>query len=231
MKKQILQKISALKKLVYELNLLSFGVTLTVVTIALYAQTSHANTVGEVTEVRRNITLANDEAPVKDFYIKISDGSVVKKNTILKAVRKLEAKDLGQKKVGDFRSTVGLLKVLYVEGNVAIAREHQKVLRTEQPMLEQIGIMMGDSVEPLDASDKTKKESNNAALKSVNKKSTVAKMAPVKKDSATRAPASIAQPVALETQKIGPSTQFKTTANQCDCSSTSLSAVPTADKK
>lgn len=177
MKNKILKQTSSLKKspqhfFSFPPCLFSLGAGLLVSLLCPFVQ---ANTVGEITEVRRNITLANDETPVKDFYIKISDGSAIKKNMILKAVRKLEAKDLGQKKVGDFSSTVGLLKVLYVEGNVAIAREHQKVPRTDQPMLEQIGIMMGDTVEPFENSGGNKKDTTSAALTGANKKSTVAK--------------------------------------------------------
>lgn len=207
---------------------LSF-LTATVAWIALLLSPAlHAATLGEITEVRRNITLANDEIPVKDFYIKITEGTAIKKNMLLKAVRKLEAKDQGQKKVSDFSSTVALLKVLYVEGNVAIAREQQKVPRTEQPMLEQIGVMMGDTVEPVDsAGSGSKKDSSNASHTPKNKKSLVAKNSAVRnKIAATgnRAPASVTTTPAKATSR-GPASVVTEPVCNCSASAQNLDTV------
>ena len=101
----------------------------------------------EIVDVRRNITLSDDETPAKDFYIKISEGGSFKKNLVVKAVRKINVKDAGLKTVGDFKTVVGLLKIIHTEGPIAVAREFKLLPRTDQPMLEQIGIMTGDEID------------------------------------------------------------------------------------
>ncbi len=123
----------------------------------------------EIVDVRRNITLSDEEVPVKDFYIKIADSGGLKKNLVVKAVRKINVKDTGLKSVGDFMATVGLLKIIHVEGKVAVAREFKLVPRDNEPMLEQIGIMTGDEIELSDSFIDTSKPNTASAT---NKKVT-----------------------------------------------------------
>ncbi len=108
-------------------------------------------TANEIVDVRRNITLSDDEIPAKDFYIKISEGGGIKKNLVVKAIRKITVKDSGLKTVGDFKTVVGLLKIIHTEGQIAVAREFKLLPRTDQPMLEQIGIMTGDEIDLSDS--------------------------------------------------------------------------------
>jgi hypothetical protein len=42
---------------------------------------------------------------------------------------------------------VGQLKVISVQGRLAVAREYQLMSREDEPMLEQIGIMTGDRID------------------------------------------------------------------------------------
>lgn len=105
----------------------------------------------EIVDVRRNITLSDEETPTKDFYIKISETSGFKKNLIVKATRKINVKDSSAKPVGDFKTTVGLLKIIHTEGQIAVAREFKLIPRTDSPMLEQIGIMTGDEIDLSDS--------------------------------------------------------------------------------
>lgn len=121
---------------------------------------SAAFATSEIVDVHRNITLSDDETPTKDFYIKI-DGASLKKNLVIKAVRKVTVKDSSQKAVGDFKTVVGLLKVIHVEGAVAVAREFKLLPRTELPMLEQIGIMSGDEIDLSDSFTDTSKPHEN----------------------------------------------------------------------
>jgi len=105
----------------------------------------------EVVSIQRNITLSDEDPIIKDFYIKISDSLAFKKNLIVKANRKINVKDLSLKSFGDFKTTVGLLKIIHVEGQVAVAREFKLTPRTDLPMLEQIGIMAGDEIDLSDS--------------------------------------------------------------------------------
>ncbi len=111
----------------------------------------------EIVDVRRNITLSNDEEPIKDFYIKISEGAGFKKNLVVKATRKISVKDSSLKAVGDFKTVVGLLKIIHTEDAVAVAREFKLIPRADQPLLEQIGIMSGDEIDLTDSFTDTTK--------------------------------------------------------------------------
>ena len=101
-----------------------------------------------VVEVHRNIPLS-DEAPVyKDFYLNAGTDSGLKKNLVITAIRKLTIKDAtGTQSYGDMEVPVGQLKIIAVNGRVAIAREYKLTSRDNEPMLEQTGIMIGDRLQ------------------------------------------------------------------------------------
>ncbi len=122
-----------------------------IVAVSIIVVSKKVLAASEIVDVRRNITLSDDEVPTKDFYIKVADGGGLKKNMVVKATRKLNVKDTSQKPVGDFNTVVGLVKIIHVEGTVAIAREFKLLPRTDQPMLEQIGIMTGDQIDLSDS--------------------------------------------------------------------------------
>ena len=100
----------------------------------------------EVVEVKRNIQLADTDPIYRDYYINATD-SGLKKNLVVKATRKITVKNQGQKVIGTFKTTVGLLKIIQVDGGVAIARLLELTPREDHPMLEQTGIMIGDQID------------------------------------------------------------------------------------
>lgn len=101
-----------------------------------------------VIEVRRNIPLS-DEAPVyKDFYINAGENAGLKKNLIITVIRKMAIRDAtGTQNYGEIDIPVGQLRIISALGKVAVAREYKLTARDEEPMLEQIGIMIGDRLE------------------------------------------------------------------------------------
>jgi len=101
----------------------------------------------EVVDVRRNIQMADTDPVYKDFYLNAAENSALKKNLIVKATRKITVKNQGQKVIGTFKTTVGLLKIIQVDGGVAVARLFELIPREEHPMLEQTGIMIGDQID------------------------------------------------------------------------------------
>ncbi len=126
-----------------------------VVTLSLFlltAQSIQAEDIIEIVEVKRNITLSDSDPVYKDFYINSGSGSGLKKNLIVKAKRQVSVKNDMQKLIGQFRTVVGFLKIIHVEGSVAIAREVRLESRENEPMLEQIGIMVGDQIDLTDSS-------------------------------------------------------------------------------
>ena len=100
-----------------------------------------------VVEVKRNITLSDDDPVYKDFYINAGDGSPLRKNMVVNVKRKVSIKDFGSKTIGDFEAAVGQLKIIHVGNKVSVAREFKLTPRDEEPMLEQTGIMIGDKVD------------------------------------------------------------------------------------
>ncbi|QDK44185.1 hypothetical protein DOM22_02965 [Bdellovibrio sp. ZAP7] len=101
-----------------------------------------------IVDVRRNITLANDEEPYKDFYIAADASSGLKKNMVVTAVRKINVRDAsGANAVGEILVPVGQLKIIAIYDKVAVAREFTLLSRDDLPMLEQVGIMTGDRIE------------------------------------------------------------------------------------
>lgn len=100
-----------------------------------------------IIEVRRNIPLS-DEAPVyKDFYLSSGSEAGLKKNMVITVIRKMNIRDAtGTQSYGDIEIPVGQLKVIAVRNKVAIAREYKLLSREDEPMLEQIGMMIGDGI-------------------------------------------------------------------------------------
>jgi hypothetical protein len=101
-----------------------------------------------VVDVRRNITLAENDPVYKDFYINAGAGSGLKKNLVVTAVRKVNVRDAsGANAVGEITIPVGQLRVIAIYDRVAVAREYKLLSRDELPMLEQTGIMTGDRID------------------------------------------------------------------------------------
>jgi hypothetical protein len=101
----------------------------------------------EIIDIKRNIPLSESEPVYKDFYIKLNGRSDLKKDLIVKAVRTIGIKDTSLKPVGDFKTPVGLVKIIQVSETIAVAREYKLTPRDEEAMIEQIGIMTGDEID------------------------------------------------------------------------------------
>ena len=114
-----------------------------------------------IADARKNIPLADDEPSFKDYYLSGKDLSGLKKNAIVTVVRNINIKDsTGSQSLGDISIPVGQLKVIFIQGKVAVAREHKLFSRLDLPMLEQTGLMIGDSIDldlKIDDTSKPKK--------------------------------------------------------------------------
>lgn len=116
--------------------------------LASFLPSAHAADSMTIIDVRRNITLSDEETPYKDFYITAGPDSGLKKNLVVTAVRKINIRDAaGANSFGEIAVPVGQLKVIAVFDKIAVAREFTLLSRDELPMLEQIGIMTGDKVD------------------------------------------------------------------------------------
>ncbi len=101
-----------------------------------------------VVDVRRNITLSDDDKVFKDFYISGGTELGYKKGQILRAVRKLNIRDAsGATNIGEIKVPVGELRIIAVYDKVTVARLVKLLERDELPMLEQRSVMSGDLIE------------------------------------------------------------------------------------
>lgn len=121
--------------------------TIFVVFVAIFATINSFAEDISVVDVKRNITMSDDDNIYKDFYINAGDGSALRKNMVVTVKRKVSIKDAGTKAIGDFDAVVGQLKVILVGNKVSVAREFKLLPRDEAPMLEQSGIMTGDKID------------------------------------------------------------------------------------
>lgn len=131
-------------------------------TFTLFATTTRADEIS-VVDVKRNITLKDEDPVYKDFFLNAGEGSALKKNMVVTVKRKINIKDSAAKSVGDFDTVVGQLKIIHVGNKVSVAREYKLIPRDDEPMLEQVGIMTGDVVDLTDSFIDTKKSKNAQA--------------------------------------------------------------------
>jgi hypothetical protein len=101
-----------------------------------------------VIEVRRNIPLSDTDPIYKDDYIHSGTNQGLKKNLVITATRKITIKDAtGTNTFGEMAVPVGQLKIIAVRDQIAIAREYKLIPRDDEPMIDQIGIMIGDQLD------------------------------------------------------------------------------------
>ncbi|WP_413290086.1 hypothetical protein [Bdellovibrio sp. HCB337] len=101
-----------------------------------------------IVDVRRHITLSDDDVVYKDFYINGGESDGLKKNLVVTAVRKIQVRDSsGSQSYGEIQVPVGQLRIIATYGKVSVAREYKLLSRDELPMLEQTGLMNGDKIE------------------------------------------------------------------------------------
>ncbi len=101
-----------------------------------------------VVDVRRNITLSDQDKIYKDFYINGGADVGFKKGQVLMASRKISVRDAsGATNIGEIKVPVGELKIIAVYDKVTVARLIKLLDREHLPMLEQTAIMTGDLIE------------------------------------------------------------------------------------
>lgn len=117
----------------------------------------------KIIDVKTSIPLSESETRYKDYYI-YGDVSGFKPNSFVKVLRKTTVKDnkLGQN-IAELESAVATLKIIQQKGLLAIAREHKVISRDNEPVLDQPGALIGDTVVSTAAviEKETKKTSEN----------------------------------------------------------------------
>ncbi len=99
----------------------------------------------EIVDVRIQIPMTNDAPRVKDYYLS-TDGASLKKDLVIKVVRKVSISQ-GKKNIGDVNVEIGQLRIMAVSDKVAVAREYKLFPKEQAPLTESIGFMVGDQVD------------------------------------------------------------------------------------
>lgn len=110
----------------------------------LFINWAHA---GEIVEVKKNIQLGDTDPVYIDYIISPTEGLNLKKNLVVKAIRQINIKNSAQKTLGQIKSQIGLLKIIHIEGNIAVAREFELTERASEVVLEQPYLMIGDQID------------------------------------------------------------------------------------
>ncbi|MNK95082.1 hypothetical protein D3C87_1153070 [compost metagenome] len=179
-----------------------------------------------VIDVRRNITLSDEDTVYKDFYLSGGTETGLKRNMVVTAVRKLNIRDAsGANSFGEIQVPVGQLKIIAVYDKIAVAREFTLLSRDELPMLEQIGIMNGDRIDIKGSFMDTSKP----------KKRKVSEMSPVDNSltaattvSLTPAPPQTPAPVAVTAPAPLPTTAATTTTTPPALTNPQVASAATA---
>jgi hypothetical protein len=99
-------------------------------------------------DARKNIPLSDNEPSYKDYYIYTNGDSRFKENIVVNVIRSVSLKNAsGTTSMGDFSVPVGQLKVIAVQGKIAVARQVSLSNKESNPLLEQAGILAGDKID------------------------------------------------------------------------------------
>ncbi len=99
--------------------------------------------------VKRDIPLSDNDPVIKDYYLTSTENLKLKKNQIVNVIRTTTVKDQsGAQLLGSFEVPVGQLKVIDIQGRIAVAREIKLTSREERALIDQPGFLMGDKVVP-----------------------------------------------------------------------------------
>lgn len=117
-----------------------------------------------IIDVRRNIQLSDKDPVYRDYYINAGPEFGLKPSMVVKVVRRLPMRDsTGTQAFGEMNVEVGQLRIIFVQDNMAVAREYELFSRDELPMIEQTGIMIGDRIETKGSFIDSKKKSAKKA--------------------------------------------------------------------
>ncbi len=102
----------------------------------------------EVINTQRNISMNDDDQVYKDYYISGGLDAGIKENMVLKVVREVIVAKNGKYKDGiKMIIPVALLKIIYVQPHMAIARLHTTADLSKIPTTEAQGVFVGDKID------------------------------------------------------------------------------------
>ena len=102
----------------------------------------------QVIQVKRNIPLSEDEKVYKDYYLSGGYKDGLRINLVVPVHRwvSLREGNKAQEQAIKMNEPVGWLKILFAQDHLAVARLYELASIEESPIMDQPGIMLGDSV-------------------------------------------------------------------------------------
>jgi hypothetical protein len=102
----------------------------------------------EIVHVQRSLPLSEDEPIYKDYYINGGPQTGLKENLIVKVVRSVHVGKGGKTTDGmKIEIPVGLLKIIYLRPQMAVARLYAMADLEKAPALDTPAILVGDSID------------------------------------------------------------------------------------
>lgn len=99
--------------------------------------------------VKRDIPLSDSDPVFKDYYLSSTENLKFKRDQVVNVVRTTTVKDQsGTQLMGSFEIPIGQLKVIDIQGKIAVAREVKLISREDRALIDQPGFLMGDKVVP-----------------------------------------------------------------------------------
>jgi hypothetical protein len=115
-------------------------------------------------DMRKSLAMADDEPTFRDFYLSKGGGSGLRPGMIVTVKRRLPLYDsFHNRSAGDMTVSVGRVKIIHVERDVSVARQHSQFAREDMPLLEDNFIMVGDEVDLSSATTESKSKEKKAA--------------------------------------------------------------------
>lgn len=120
--------------------------SLLIILIIFFSKMAQASDL-TIINVKRNIQLSETEPAYRDYYLSSGESSGLKKNMVVTVERKSQIKDSsGANSFGDVNVPIAQIKILAVYKSTAVAREFKALSRKDHPVVEQIGIQVGDTI-------------------------------------------------------------------------------------
>lgn len=102
----------------------------------------------EIIHVQRSLPMSEDEPIYKDYYINGGSNTGLKENLVVKVMRTVHVGKIGKATDGmKIEVPVGLLKIIYMRPQMAVARLYAMQDIEKAPALETPAILVGDIVD------------------------------------------------------------------------------------